>query len=397
MSLSLFFLLALPAAPAALPSSFGSTCATATPAATGSTSGLVTSPGSDDYYTVTAPGNAELRLSVLFSSVHGDLDLELYEPGCGVMLASSYDVGSDEVLEHFDCGGAPRDLVLRVVAPAAAAVPYSLVVESSALVDDSFEDNDSCAQSVIAGINTFTTRGLEITECDPDFYLLRVADQREVRLDLFFDHLDSDVNVRLFDPTCTTLLDRGNSNTDGETVTWFNRTGQLVEIVAEVTCQGGRRHARYDMAACYSVGDQISFPVCVGETNSTGRPATMCARGSAVAANNFVLFIGLDLPSQAFGYFVTSTTTDYVPFAGNGSGTLCLGATGVGRYDFDVLLTSTNNAVFYQPDLTRTPTPDTFIGTVAGDTRYWQFWYRDSDQMGGVTSNFSSAVGVTFL
>ncbi len=372
-------------------------CAAAVPLMLGRTTGLIAEAGDDDYYRVWIPRSASIRFSALFDGAAGDLDLELYELGCGAALASSSASGSDEVLEYYDCGGPPREVVLRVVAPAASCVTYDLLLEATHVADDGFEDNDICAQSALGGISTFTTRDLLVSECDSDYFLLKVADQREVRVDLFFAHMDSNVDVRLWDASCQVLLGSSTGTGDSETITYFNGSGVLVDVIAEVVCDGGQGFAEYSLSACYSIGDLISFQSCTGVANSTGRPATMCARGSDVALDNFVLFYAVDLPSHAFGYFITSLSTDTVLRPGGATGTLCLGAAGIGRYSYDVLLTTNNNAVFYQPDLTVTPIGGGAVPVVAGETRYWQFWYRDTTPGGGTTSNFTSGVGVVFL
>ncbi len=371
-------------------------CASAIPIGLGKTFGLISESGDDDYYRVSVPASSDLRFSVLHDPALGDLELELYEAGCSTLL----DVGSPfalgETLRHFDCGGAARDLVVRVVATPNACIDYDLLLDAIPVVDDQFEDNDICAQSALAGISTFTTRDLVVSECDSDYFLLKVADQREVRLDLFFQHAESNVDVYLWEANCQTLIGSSTGGGDSESISYFNGTGGFVDVVAEIVCDGGTGHAEYSLSACYSIGDLISFQTCVGVANSTGRPATMCARGSDVAADNFVLFYAVDLPPNAFGYFITSLGTDNVPHPAGAAGTLCLDPSGIGRYAYDVLMTTTTNSVFYQPDLTQTPYPNGFLQVAAGDTRYWQFWYRDMLPSGSATSNFTSGSGVTF-
>jgi hypothetical protein len=46
-------------------------------------------------------------------------------------------------------------------------------------------------------------------------------------------------------------------------------------------------------------------------------------------------------------------------------------------------------------DLTRTPTPAGLVSVSAGETRFFQGWYRDANP--GVTSNFTASLEVDFL
>ena len=373
------------------------TCATALAMPLGKSFGLIAEDGDEDYYSVSIPPSSDLLFRVDYDVNLGDLDVEVYEAGCGVLIGTADPTSTGKTLSLFDCGGTARDLVLRVASTPGSCLEYDLTLDAMPVIDDSFEDNDVCSQSALAGLSTFTTTDLVVSECDSDYFRLRVSDQREVRIDLFFEHTSSNVDVFLFAADCQTLLQSSTSLDNSESVTVFNGTGGPVDIVAEIVCSGGLGHAEYSLSACYSLGDLISFQTCASEPNSTGRPATMCARGSDVVADNFVLFYAVDLPPNAFGYFITAQGADNVPHPAGIAGTLCLDSSGgIGRYFDDVLQTNSQSAVFFQPDLTQTPFPDGVVPVVAGETRYWQFWYRDSLPGGGTTSNLTSGTGITF-
>ncbi|MEM9799532.1 MAG: hypothetical protein AAGA20_04335 [Planctomycetota bacterium] len=358
--------------------------------------GLLAESGDDDYYRfVLRPG--EVATAVCrFDPQIADLDLELYDASCSTLLATGEESDDGETIEYLLCGSAPVDLVLRVPALAGGCANYDLVVERAPFEDDAFEDNDACGQPALGGVTTFTTGALVVSECDPDVFSLRLDDLREVQVDVLFDADEANVQVRLIDPNCQTVLATGAPTPDGVAVRYFNVSGTTTMVLAEVTASGGKGFADYSLSACYSVGDVVGFQACAGVPNSTGVPATMCARGSEVASDGFLLFYAVDLPPLAFGYFITSLDTEFRANPGGATGNLCLAATGIGRYSYDVLQTSQNNAVFYRPDLDQTPSPTTFLSVMAGERRYWQFWYRDTDGAGGTTSNFASAVGVTF-
>ncbi|MEM6572497.1 MAG: zinc-dependent metalloprotease, partial [Planctomycetota bacterium] len=150
---------------------------------------------------------------------------------------------------------------------------------------------------------------------------------------------------------------------------------------------------------------QVSYIDCGGlgtnycdpaNGNSTGVPATISAEGSDVASDNDVTLTADSLPTNATGFFLTSTTQGFIPNAGGSSGNLCLGGS-IGRYVGPGQVQSSGTAGSYSLDLdlTQTPQPNGLVSVVAGQTWNFQSWYRDS--FGGVpTSNFTDAVEIVF-
>jgi hypothetical protein len=163
--------------------------------------------------------------------------------------------------------------------------------------------------------------------------------------------------------------------------TWFQSRG----LHGEVT---------YVLGGAGGVGTNYCGP---GVVNSTGNSGTIRGTGSAIVANNDLTLVAEDLPTNAFGYFLTSMTQGLVPQPGGSLGVLCLGGN-IGRYtgpgqiqnsgmtgSFDLLL-----------DLTQTPTPTGFVSVAAGETWNFQAWHRDSVG-GAAVSNFTDALEVDFL
>lgn len=141
--------------------------------------------------------------------------------------------------------------------------------------------------------------------------------------------------------------------------------------------------------------DGVGSTICAGQPNSTGGESRLGAIGSTVVADNNLTLEVEGLPSGEFGFFVTSLGTVFMPNPGGSAGDLCIADPVLGRYSNRVQTTSATGSVSQALDLTMTPIPNGFTAVVAGETRYWQFWHRDS--VGGVTgSNFSTALGVTF-
>jgi hypothetical protein len=69
---------------------------------------------------------------------------------------------------------------------------------------------------------------------------------------------------------------------------------------------------------------------------------------------------------------------------------------GTGRYSNTIQSSGSTGAVSQVFDLTMVPSTAGLMSVSAGDARSWQYWHRDSDGAGAATSNFSSAVEITF-
>ncbi|MEM8711210.1 MAG: hypothetical protein AAGG01_09670, partial [Planctomycetota bacterium] len=102
-----------------------------------------------------------------------------------------------------------------------------------------------------------------------------------------------------------------------------------------------------------------------------------------------------DMPSGAFGFFITSTTQAFVPNAGGSAGNLCVGGQ-IGRGVGNGILSTGALGAFSTPvSLDSIPTPTGFTSVMAGETRNFQAWHRDSI-IGIATSNFSGGLAITF-
>ena len=105
--------------------------------------------------------------------------------------------------------------------------------------------------------------------------------------------------------------------------------------------------------------------------------------------------IARDLPLHAFGHFLTSRAQGLVNGAGGSQDDLCLGGL-IGRYSGPGQIKNSGAAGSFSLaiDLTAMPQPVGHIAAQAGETWYFQAWYRDANPMS--TSNFTDAVRVTF-
>ena len=137
----------------------------------------------------------------------------------------------------------------------------------------------------------------------------------------------------------------------------------------------------------------IGTNYCTANANSTGQPAVMSASGSTSFAANDVTLGASQMPSNAFGYFITSQTAGFAMNPGGSSGNLCLGGT-VGRYDQSVQNSGAAGEFSLAIDLTSIPMPNGAVSAAAGETWRFQAWFRDA-QGGMATSNFTDGLAIT--
>ncbi len=127
---------------------------------------------------------------------------------------------------------------------------------------------------------------------------------------------------------------------------------------------------------------------------SHGLSGSILAMGSDVVSENALTLLAEDLPLGEFGIFLNGTGNGVTPLAGGSSGNLCL-STSLGRYNqaSEVFFTGDLGTASLLLDLDDTPTPNGRISVLAGQTWYFQAWFRDTPAS---TSNFTSAVAVVF-
>lgn len=127
------------------------------------------------------------------------------------------------------------------------------------------------------------------------------------------------------------------------------------------------------------------------ERNSTGFAAQAFACGQVQAAQNAVFITVEWLPQNSTGYLLNSQSPGFNEHPAGSHGNLCLGGA-IGRHTADVFHTGQGwGPTYVLLDLSAMPTPQGPASVLAGETWYFQCWYRD-----GASSNFSSAVGVAF-
>ena len=188
-------------------------------------------------------------------------------------------------------------------------------------------------------------------------------------------------------------LDIGFSVTDDEVATYTNATGAAQDLIIEVDVFDGGTCNDYDLIVTGASDGVLGNPFCnPGIANTTGAVAIAGYEGSlSVAANDATLTVSQAPPFQ-FGIFVTSTTlVAPLPVA---AGQLCL-AGDIGRYQFAGQIYGVDmmgNAAL-AIDRTQIPSTGPLLSAMAGETRGFQGWFRDTGPNG---ANFSEGVSVTF-
>ncbi|MEC8512198.1 MAG: hypothetical protein VX015_08645 [Planctomycetota bacterium] len=140
----------------------------------------------------------------------------------------------------------------------------------------------------------------------------------------------------------------------------------------------------------------VGSVVCLGNANSTGAGALLRACGSDLVADNALTLEVTDLPANQNVLFVNSQETILVANPGGSQGDLCIGSLALGRHLGAITNSGASGTASLGLNLANIPTNAGFVAILAGETWYWQAWYRDVDGGGAATSNLSSAVGVTF-
>lgn len=136
--------------------------------------------------------------------------------------------------------------------------------------------------------------------------------------------------------------------------------------------------------------------VCKGVPNSTGQASRTTVGGSLLVADNTTVLRTDLLPPSVLGFYVNSREENFVPNPGGSQGNLCIASLAMGRHNRSMAMTSAAGTTSLALDLLGVPfEPGTVAVVLAGETWYWQYWHRDTVG-GALTSNFSSAVSVTF-
>lgn len=194
----------------------------------------------------------------------------------------------------------------------------------------------------------------------------------------------------------------GGVEGNGTEVTWSLRSPAMTAEIDVILFEYTGTHPvnnvgiAFDNFSPSSSGLGAALAGCDPTANSSGLPALTFAAGSPQAADNSLRLRTQGLPPQVFGFYVAGQVAGAPVMPANSDGFLCL--TGpIGRLNQPGLIQNggTCGLFFLDVDLTAVPTPNAFVAVAPGETWIFQAWYRDMTP--GPSSNFSSAVEITFL
>jgi hypothetical protein len=424
----------------------GDTCATAAPLAgvgtfafdtTGFTSSgfgsgaCVATFNADGFYQWTAPAAGDF----VFDTVGTGWDTKLSvwrgtgcAATCGDYNDDTYGLQSEVFLTGLNMGD---PVLIQVGGYAVGSTtqlgPGTLNIGSyvgpcSGLPDDSYEDNDNCANAVPVADGTIS--GLYVSNGDKDNYSICVADGATLHVDILFSDAAGDTDLFLWDAAdidCGggyifpfTNLGYGYSTTDNESVSWTNTTGNPVNVVIEVNIDFGDCN-NYDLVVSGSGCGPASVgtPFCnPANNNSTGFPAVLTGSWGSGVGSDLHLEMSGGVPGE-LAYLLAGNEATAGFLVPGGNGPLCLVGTPTAelyRYNVDggssnsiglfdasgvwqnYFGTSTTGYGFDVPTTIPAGVP---IVIMAGDTWHFQGWYRDTPAGSG-QSNFSNGLSVTF-
>ncbi len=173
---------------------------------------------------------------------------------------------------------------------------------------------------------------------------------------------------------------------DAATQTWTNAMGAeapatnywSVETVAAVNRVRFGTYGRgiWDLVLVDGDGP-IGVPYCgPAIVNQSGSSAEIRATGSPFVVDGDLTLTASQLPPNALGYFIVSRSMGVVPAAGGSVGTLCLFPP-FGRYVALAQSSGTAGSMSIPVDLLAVPQPTLSVAAQAGETWFFQAWFRD--------------------
>ena len=146
--------------------------------------------------------------------------------------------------------------------------------------------------------------------------------------------------------------------------------------------------ARYDFAP---IGTTTA---CVANVNSTGETAQLTVSGNTAVSAGDVHLAATQLPAHSTALFVAASAQGNLALPGS-NGVLCVSGS-IGRFAGAGQVRTSDRFGFVDlpVDPMSLPNGPGFVAASAGETWYFQAWFRDDDP--APTSNLTTAVGVLF-
>ncbi len=191
-----------------------------------------------DWYSVSGLTTGMYDLKTFFDAGPGaDLNLSVLD-NMGATIASATSTDNDESLVFSVSAGRTYFIGVENVAPSAVEVPYSMYVNrtNGACPEDSFEDNDTLAQSF--GQAPLAPGRYAMGSCDEDYYRIEATNAGPMRIVISHDDADLSLLVRATDGGVSSNADSATPNrkiVDIPAVT----AGEIIELyVGQISGNG---------------------------------------------------------------------------------------------------------------------------------------------------------------
>lgn len=365
---------------------------------------LSSQDGNDDWFALEVLDGETLDASILFEHATADLDLQLTGPAgtCDAVIQTSQSTTNNESVSWTNNTGASAVVGLRAYFYDSAAgnscCNYELEWEiSPPLPDDVFEDNDTICTA--SGISIGYYPALRVFDADSDFYVAYVPQGEQLEFTIDFAHADGDLDLRLYDISAgcgsAAQVSSSGSTTNTESVVGTGGFGGTTYVLDVFYYPSDGGYNDYTLVVASALIGEVGGTICNGEVNSTGFSGFIYSTGSASLASNDLRVATGDLPNNSFGFMNTSMGYGFVANPGGSSGNLCIAGAPIGRYvgPGQIQNSGSTGEISLPIDWNAMPQPNGAISANAGETWYFQLWYRDTAPS-GPTSNFSAALRV---
>lgn len=313
-------------------------CASALPAALGTTGGLTVTDASEDWWTFTVPAGQELYVDVFFLHAAGDIDLELFNSAgtCGTRVDRSTSFTDEESVFYPNNSASPVVVTMRVELFAGSGTCNDYQIDAgvaptvcSTTPDDAFEENDDCPSAASLSAGTYNGLYVRRDEIDEDWYSVSLNDGATLTADVLFNDVLGDIDARLFDACGGTQIDLSAGTGNAEQLSWTNNSGAPMDVFLEVylwplsprfcntyelviDVQGGMPPNPIQ-AYCFGDGSAVACPCNNnsspghggGCAHAGGDGAVLYGSGNPSAANDTLHFDLVGASANSFGLLVS--------------------------------------------------------------------------------------------
>lgn len=187
-----------------------------------------------------------------------------------------------------------------------------------------------------------------------------------------------------------------SADAEGDVELFASGGGRAIVAFSRITRTGATSGVHRLRTGAYRATPLGTTACTQPQPNSTGVAATLTVRGSSSVADRSLRLEATGLPLNALTLFLVSRNAGGTGVPVGSQGVLCLSGQ-VGRYvaPGQAQNSGAAGAAGLTVDPLATPTPNGPSAVLAGETWHFQAWHRDAVN-GTATSNFTSAVAVTF-